>query len=208
MKIAVIGANGKEGQLIVKESIAKGLDVTGIIRSENKSLANKIINKDIFNLTSDDLKEFDVIVDSFGAWTPDTLEEYTTHLQHINTILNKKKTRLIVVGGAGSLYMNKEHTKQLKDQPDFLEIYKPVANSASKALDYLRTKNDIKWTYISPASEFIADGKRTGKYILAGEEFEVNDDGESKISYADYAIALVDEIINGNHINERISVLS
>lgn len=208
MKIAVIGANGKEGKLIVKESLDKGLDVTGIIRSENKSLANKIINKDVFNLTSDDLKEFDVIVDAFGAWTPDTLEQYTTHLQHLSNIINKNKSRLVVVGGAGSLYINKEHTKQLKEEPYFPEIYKPVANSASMALDYLRTRDDIKWTYISPASEFIADGERTGKYILAGEEFKVNEKGESKISYADYAIALVDELINGNHINERISVLS
>lgn len=75
------------------------------------------------------------------------------------------------------------------------------------ALKNLRERNDVKWTYISPAADFQAEGERTGKYILAGEELTLNDKGESIISYADYAIAMVDEITNGNHIQERISVV-
>lgn len=75
------------------------------------------------------------------------------------------------------------------------------------ALKNLRERNDVKWTYISPAADFQAEGERTEKYILAGEELTLNDKGESIISYADYAIAMVDEIINGNHIQERISVV-
>ena len=65
----------------------------------------------------------------------------------------------------------------------------------------------MKWTFISPAGDFQAEGERTGKYILAGEELTLNDKGESIISYADYAIAMVDEITEGNHIRERISVV-
>ena len=68
-------------------------------------------------------------------------------------------------------------------------------------------RNDVKWTYISPAGDFQADGERTGKYILAGEELKLNAAGESIISYADYAIAMVDEIEKGNHIQQRISVV-
>lgn len=75
------------------------------------------------------------------------------------------------------------------------------------ALKNLRERNDVKWTYISPAADFQAEGERTEKYILAGEELTLNDKGESIISYADYAIAMVDEITNGNHIQERISVV-
>lgn len=74
-------------------------------------------------------------------------------------------------------------------------------------LDYPLTISDVKWTYVSPAAEFEADGIRTGEYILAGEEFTVNSKGESVIRYADYAIAMVDEIEKGNHIRQRISVL-
>lgn len=76
------------------------------------------------------------------------------------------------------------------------------------ALEELRTRNDVKWTFISPAGDFRADGERTGKYILGGEELVLNSKGESVISYADYAIAMVDEIISGNHVQQRISVVA
>ena len=76
-----------------------------------------------------------------------------------------------------------------------------------KALDELRERIDVKWTYISPAGDFQADGDRTGAYIQAGEELTLNAEGESIISYADYAIAMVDEIVSGNHIQQRISVV-
>ena len=65
----------------------------------------------------------------------------------------------------------------------------------------------MRWTFISPAGDFQAEGERTGEYILAGEELTLNNRGESIISYADYAIAMVDEIVNGNHIQQRISVV-
>ena len=71
----------------------------------------------------------------------------------------------------------------------------------------LRERNDVKWTFISPAADFQADGERTGKYLLAGEQFTLNSRNESIISYADYAIATVDEIESGKHIQQRISVV-
>ncbi|SDP73475.1 hypothetical protein [Selenomonas ruminantium] len=67
MKIAVVCANGKSGKLIVKEAVDRGLDVTAVVRGENKSVATKTISKDLFDLTIEDLKGFDVVVDAFGA---------------------------------------------------------------------------------------------------------------------------------------------
>ncbi|MEI3160180.1 MAG: hypothetical protein V8T08_11310 [Monoglobus pectinilyticus] len=96
---------------------------------------------------------------------------------------------------------------QLMDTPDFPDMFKPLASNMGKALEELRSRDDVRWTYISPAGDFRADGEKCGKYILGGEELTLNSNGESIISYADYAAALVDEIINGNHINERISVV-
>lgn len=81
------------------------------------------------------------------------------------------------------------------------------SQAMGKALAGLRERTDVKWTYISPAADFQADGERTGKYILAGEEFTLNSKNESVISYADYAIAMVDEIEKGHHIQQRISVV-
>lgn len=206
MKVAVICANGKEGRLIVKEAIDRGLNVTAVVRGENKSAADKAIVKDIFDITADDLKGFDTVVDAFGAWTPETLPQHSTSLKVLCDALSGTDTRLLVVGGAGSLYVNPEHTATVSDGENFPDAFKPLAAAMAKALGELRERNDVKWTYISPAADFQAEGERTGKYILGGEELILNSKGESVISYADYAIAMVDEIVNGNHIQQRISV--
>ena len=148
MKLSVVCANGKAGQKIVEEALGRGLDVTAVVRGENRSAATQVVQKDLFDLTPQDLAGYDVVVDAFGAWTEDTL---------------------------------------------------PLAQAQGKALEALRTRNDVQWTFLSPAADFQPEGARTGKYILAGEEFTCNAKGESVISYADYAIALVDEAVSGAH---------
>lgn len=208
MKIAVICANGKEGKLIVREAVERGLDVTAVVRGENKSAAAKVITRDLFDLQAVDLEGFDVVIDAFGAWTPETLPQHSTSLKHLCDILSGKESRLLIVGGAGSLYVNPEHTVQVMDGADFPDIFKPLASHMGKALNELRARNDVKWTYVSPAGDFQADGAKTGKYILGGEELTLNSNGESVISYADYAAAMVDEAVNGNHIQQRISVVA
>lgn len=208
MKVAVICANGRVGKLIVKEAIERGLDVTAFAKGKNESVAINYVEKDLFDLTKEDLKDFDVVVNAFGAWQEEVLPQHVTSLMHLCDVLSGTNIRLCVVGGAGSLYVNKEHTIQVMDGEDFPDIFKPLAKAQGKALDELRKRNDVKWTFLSPAGDFQADGERTGQYILAGEELTLNSKGESVISYADYAIAMVDEITKGNHIQQRISVVS
>lgn len=207
MKIAVVCANGKAGKLITKEAVDRGFDVTAIVRGENKSAAPKFVSRDILDIQASDLEGYDVVVDAFGAWTEDVLPLHSTTLKILCDALSGKDTRLLVVGGAGSLYVNPEHTACVADGPDFPDMFKPLANAMTKALSELRKRDDVKWTYISPAGDFQADGERTGKYILGGEELVLNEQGESVISYADYAIAMADEIEKGNHIQQRISVV-
>ena len=207
MKIAVVCANGKAGQLIAKEAVERGLDVTAIVRGENRSAAPKWMNRDILDITAEDLKGFDAVVDAFGAWTEDTLPLHSTTLNVLCDALSGTDTRLLVVGGAGSLYVNREHTACVADGADFPDLFKPLAAAMAKALEELRQRTDVKWTYISPAGDFQAEGEKSGEYILGGEELTLNEKGESIISYADYAIAMVDEIVKGGHIQERISVV-
>lgn len=207
MKLAVVCANGKAGKLVVKEALNRGLDVTAVVRGENQTEAAQVIRKDLFRLTADDLKGFDVVIDAFGAWTEDTLPQHSTSLKHLCDVLSGTDTRLLVVGGAGSLYVNPEHTACVADGPDFPDAFKPLAAAMAKALGELRARGDVKWTYLSPAGDFQADGERTGQYILGGEELTLNARGESVISYADYAIAMVDEAVSGSHIQQRISVV-
>lgn len=207
MKITVVCANGKAGKLIVKEAVERGLDVTAVVKGKNESVASNVIQKDLFDLTKEDLKDFDVVIDAFGAWTEETFPLHSTSLKKLCDLVSNTDKRLFVVGGAGSLYVNHEHTLCVLDGPDFPDIFKPLASAMAKALTELRERNDVKWTYVSPAGDFQAEGKRTGKYILGGEELTLNSKGESVISYADYAIAMIDEVTKGNHIQERISVV-
>lgn len=208
-KVAIVCAAGKEGRLLVSEAVSRGYEVTGFVRRESDEVipAAKKVVKDLFDLTREDLIGFDVVIDAFGAWTPDTLPLHRTSLRHLCDILSGTEVRLLVVGGAGSLYVNKEHTVQVKDLESFPEVFKPLATNMGEALGELRGRNDVKWTYLSPAGDFRADGARTGKYLLGGEEYFVNAKGESVISYADYAIAMIDEIENGFHIQKRFSVI-
>ena len=205
--IAVVAANGRSGQLIVKEALERGHDVTVFVRSENRTPAKKAVIKDIMELTAQDLEGFDAVVDAFGAWTPETLPQHSTTLAHLSDILSGSDTRLLVVGGAGSLYLNPEHSLTVAQSPDFPEAFKPLALAMGAALTELRKRDDVRWTYISPACDFQAEGERTGEYILGGEELTVNEHGESIISYADFAVAMLDEIESGNHVGQRISVV-
>lgn len=207
MKIAVVCANGKAGQLITKEAVQRGLDVTAIVRGENRSAAPHSINRDVMDITAEDLKGFDAVVDAFGAWTEETLLMHSSSLDVLCDALSGTDTRLLVVGGAGSLYVNPEHTACVADGPDFPDMFKPLAAAMAKALSKLRKRNDVKWTYISPAADFQAEGARSGQYILGGEELTLNEKGESIISDGDYVIAMADESVKGGHIRERISVV-
>lgn len=207
MKIAVVAANGRVAGKVITEAVNRGFDVTAFGRQDNNTVTKTYVKKDLFDLTADDLKGFDAVVDAFGAWTEDTLGQHSTSLKHLCDILSGTDTRLLVVGGAGSLYVNQEHTAQVSDGPDFPDVFKPLAAAMAKALTELRERKDVKWTYISPAGDFQADGERSGRYILGGEELTLNSRNESIISYADYAIAMVDEIEKSNHIQKRISVV-
>ena len=208
MRVAVVAANGKAGRLITEEAVNRGMDVTAVVRGENKTMAKGAIIKDLFDLTKEDLDGFDVVVNAYGSWAPDTASTICDANMHLVNLLKGSDKRLVIVGGAGSLFVNPEHTKTVVDVTPFPEAAMPVVNAHGKLLEELRKVDDVNWTYVSPAGDFQADGARTGKYILGGEELVLNSKGESVISYADYAIAMVDEIESGKHIKERISVVS
>lgn len=204
---AVICANGKAGRLITKEAVDRGLDVTAVVRSKNESAAKKVIQKDLFDLTVDDLSGFDIIIDAFGTWTPETFAQHGSSLKKLCDILAGTDTRLLIVGGAGCLYVNDRRTLLLIDAPDFPEPFKPLAQAETEAFLALQKRDGVLWTYVCPPFDFKADGTRTGSYTIGGDVLPHNAAGESTVSYADYAIAMVDEAVNGTHIRQCISVV-
>ncbi len=207
MQIAIAAANGRVGSLDAKEAVARGHEVTAVVREENKTAAQAALVKDALALEKADLAGFDAVVDAVGGWTAETVGAIPAAAKHLADILAGTPVRLLVVGGAGSLFVNKEHTLTVADSPDFPADWKPLAAAHADALSDLRTRKDLKWTYISPAADFQADGPRTGAYDLNGEDFSPNAAGQSVLSYADFAIAMVDEIENAAHVGERISLV-
>lgn len=208
MKIAIIGANGKAGNRILTEAVERGHQVTAIVRDASK-LADKsvpVIEKSIFDLTTDDVKQFDVVVNAFGA----PLGEEQAHVDAGHALIEAGKgtnTKVIVVGGAGSLYVDAEKTLRVLDTPDFPAMFKPTATGQGRNLQELQESTGITWTFVSPSAFFDPEGKRTGAYQAGKDHLLVNAKGESYISYADFAIAIVDEIENPKHVNERFTVV-
>ena len=207
MKVGIIGATGKVGSLVLQEAKQRGHEVTAIVRNASKlsDQSVPVIEKNIFDLTTEDVKQFDVVVNAFGA----PLGEEQAHVDAGHALIEAAKgtdTRIIVVGGAGSLYVDEAKTVKLIDTPEFPDFVKPTANGQGRNLEELQQTTDITWTFISPSAVFDAEGKRTGSYTAGKDHLLVNSKGESYISYADYAIAVVDEIENANHKNERFTV--
>lgn len=207
-KIAVVAANGRTGQLIVSEAIERGMDVTAIVRSTNKSAAQHELIRDVFALTREDLSGFDAVIDAFGAWTPDTIPGIGEAIIHLATLLSNTTTHLVIVGGAGSLFVDTEHTTTVDQGANFPEEWKPLSASHGRGLAYLLATSTLDWTYVSPAADFQAEGQRTGEYTLAGEELTLNAAGQSTLSYADFAIAVTDIAESGLHKREHVSVVS
>ena len=207
MKIAVVASNGKASRAIIEELVARGHEVTAFARSENKSAAKNFVQKDILDLRKDDLAGFDAVVDGFGAYAPETLPLHTKTSQHLVDLVAGTETRLYIVGGAGSLYVDPAHRVQLVDTLEFPAEFYPLAKAQTEELAALRSRTDAKWVFVSPAADFRADGEKTGKYILGGEELTLSAAGESVISYQDYALGMVDLIESGAHIGERVSLV-
>lgn len=209
MKIAIIGATGKAGKLIMEEALKRGLDVTAIVRNKSK-LSNssvKLVEKDLFDLKKEDLKDFDTVVSAFGAWEEKELSKHGEVMNHLCDILANTNIRLMVVGGAASLFVN--HSMMLIDSPDFPKDWINLAKNSNKAFEILKATKNVLWTYISPSADFQADGKKTGEYRIGDkDELCFNSKGESMISYADYAIGFVDEIENKKFLNKRITLVS
>ncbi|MCM3747521.1 NAD(P)-dependent oxidoreductase [Paenibacillus pasadenensis] len=209
MKIGIIGANGKAGSLIMKEALERGHEVTAIVRSAAKVTQSNVdvLEKDIHSLTSTDLQPFDVVVNAFGAPMGQEQLHVETGRALIRALEGATNTRLIVVGGAGSLYVDEAKTTRLMDTPDFPEFVYPTSMNMGKNLQDLQEASSLTWTYLSPAGYFDPQGKRTGAYTKGKDHVMVNSAGQSYISYADYAIALLDEIENPQHLNERFTIV-
>ncbi len=198
-KIAVIAASGKAGSLIAQKAFGRGHEVTAIVRNKARLKVEEttILEKDIFELTSEDLAGFDAIVLAHRAPAGHE-EDYSKVAQVMIKLLENIDSRLIVVGGASSLYLDESHEKRLLDvTPTLLEM-------AKASLIYEASKLNV--TFFSPAEFFDPEGAQTNNYTITGDVLEHNKAGKSRISYADYAEAVLNMIEDGSHQHEHIGI--
>lgn len=205
MKIGIIGPYGKIGESILREALQQGLDVTSIVKNPTE-LGSEVsqMKKSIFRLTSKDLQAFDALVIALPFLGD--LRLHTKAAEHLVAIARNLDTRLLFVGGSGSLFLNTTHRTKWKDHRTFPEKLKPLATAMNEALTIVKTSKEVHWTYVSAAENFNPSIPMTGHFQIGGTEIPHNDAGQSCISYQDYAKAFVDEVITDAHPNQWISV--
>ena len=207
MNILVIGANGNAGHRIVKKALKAGHQVTGVVRCEGAIEGIPTIVKDALQLTKQELTQFDVVVNATSAFTPDTY-----HLPADLTLLLVKalantNTRLIAIGGAGSLYVDEDHTVQLNDTPEFPKEFLARSKTHGKSDDILRKFSNVDWTMFTPPPILDAEGPESNDYVLGNENVILNKEGKPYISYATFAQILVDEINNHKFGRQRFTAV-
>lgn len=210
MKIGVIGANGKAGSLIAQEAMRRGHEVTVIVRDKQKVADKgyaKVLERDLFALGEDDLRNIDAVVCAVSlSLNDDNDKPYQKAMDHfIRVLKNIPNVRLLVVGGAASLYTDPQKKHPFLEQVP--EKWRAVPADMAKAYAKLG-ESSINWTFFSPAVTFDPKGKRTGKYTIGSDFVITNAANESYISYEDYAIAMVDEIENKFHVRRRFTAVS
>lgn len=201
MKVALIGPTGNVGSRLLAELLRHGHEVTGIARHPEglPSQPHLTVKRGDANDEAglaELLNGHDAVISAvkFVSVNPRAL---------IAAVRKAGVKRLLVVGGAGSLEV--ALGVQLVDTPDFPAAYKPEALAGRDFLNVLRGERELNWTFLSPSAIFVP-GERTGKFRLGTDQLLISDDGESRISMEDFAIALVDELETPRHPRQRFSV--
>ncbi len=200
-KIAIIGATGRAGSQLLEEALRRGHTVTAIARNTDKiGVRPGVIAKQVDALDAQALEQAirgnDVVISAahFATLPAEAV---------INPVKKTGVKRLLVVGGAGSLLLS--GGSRVIDSPGFPEEYKAEASAGSVFLDTLRQEKDLDWTFLSPSAEFV-ETARTGKFRLGQDELLVSSEGRSWISFADFAIALIDEVETPKNSRRRFTV--
>ncbi|EOU2462804.1 NAD(P)-dependent oxidoreductase [Vibrio navarrensis] len=209
MKVAVLGASGWIGSQIVEEAVTRGHQVIALVRNPSAIERQDVEVRQLDVLAEQDfaqaLQGVDTVIASIGgraAGNHDMVERSAAKL--LEQLPNAGVKRLLWVGGAGSLEV--APGVQLVTVPDFPAEYKDEALAQSQALQVFRNSDSpLNWTFVSPAAE-IFPGEKVGQFRVGGDQLLTDTQGHSKISVADFASAMLDELETAKHAKQRISV--
>jgi putative NADH-flavin reductase len=201
MKIAIIGVTGRAGSRIAAEVLRRGHSVTGIVRSPEKADVPEGVTLQKSDATQPDqltprLRGHDAVI---SAATFQVLKAGPL----LQAVKASGVKRLLIVGGAASLEV--APGTLLLDSPTFPEEYKVEAVPGKQFLDDLRAETELNWTFLSPPAMFMP-GERTGKFRVGNDQLLSDESGQSRISMEDYAVAMVDELEQPQHVRQRFTV--
>jgi len=212
MKVALIGASGFVGKAVLNELLHKGHQVTAIVRNAGGLESQNgltIVQADATDVDAlaNAVKGNDAVISAFNAgWTnPNLYDDFLKGSKAIQAGVKKSGVeRLLVVGGAGSLYIN---GNQLVDSPDFPAEYKAGAKAARDYLNEIKKETELDWVFISPAIEMHpgTSGIRKGTYRTGGDNPVFDENGRSIISVEDIAVAIADELEQPQHSRQRFT---
>ncbi|MDD0974429.1 NAD(P)-dependent oxidoreductase [Pseudomonas fontis] len=200
-KIAIIGATGRAGSQLLEEALRRGHSVVAIARK-----APHLYERDGVTFKTLDVQDGAALQEAVAGSDVVLSAAHFAPIPARLIVEPVKKAgvrRLLVVGGAGSLLL--PSGGRVIDTPDFPEAYKAEASAGSQFLDDLRQERQLDWTFLSPSAEFV-EGPRTGAYVLGKDHLLFGSDGRSWISFADYAIAMLDEVEKPAHSRQRFTV--
>jgi hypothetical protein len=210
MKIAIIGASGFIGSFVRDEALARGHLVTAIVRHPEKIAVQNprltVVKADILEDKVDGLvKGHDAVISAYSAGRSGR-DIYDEHVKGARAIINGVKKsgvkRLLVVGGAASLEVSPGVQLIATMGPERIT---GGMLATRETLYMLKKEKKLEWTFLSPAAT-ITPGERTGHYRVGKDQLLKNEEGESKISTQDYAVAMLDELENPQHIRERFTI--
>jgi Putative NADH-flavin reductase len=214
MKVALIGASGFVGSAILKELLQRGHQVTAIVRNREKITPAENVTAvaaDMLNEAevSKAIADHDAVISAYNAgWAnPNLYHEFLKGSQAIQEGVRKSGVkRLIVVGGAGSLFIAPQ--QQIVDTEGFPHDWKRGASAARDYLNIIKEETALDWTFLSPAVEMHpgTSGTRKGIYRTGLENPVFDAGGRSIISVEDTAVAIVDELENPKYIRQRFTV--
>lgn len=210
MHIAIIGATGFIGSALLGEAVSRGHRITALVGRPERVAPHAgvvAVAADVHDTATlaERLKGHDAVLSAFsGHAQADVREAYVRGFRSILAAAKVAGTpRLLVVGGAGSLEV--APGVQVVDTPEFPEQWKGSALGARDALSILREEGDLDWVMLSPPA-LIQPGERTGRFRLGRDALLTDADGHSKISVADYAVAMIDELERPAHRRTRFTV--
>lgn len=209
MKLAIIGATGKSGQMILKNAVERRLDVTAIVRNPARlTLTVPYLQRDVLAITREDLAPFDVIISAFGNSNLNNRQEHVEVMNHYLDILNGSNKRLLTVGAASYLYTNEKHNQKFYDTT-MMKLSGLRAGSLVLEQAYTTLRDHaagFSWTVVAPAVTYSFDRTATGHYHTGRDVVQKNAHGKSIISYTDFAAAMIDEVENPQYLNQLMSV--